>query len=245
MSISDTAKTVMYGMREPQLVFGKNTPIPESENKIEDSGPIFADSNTDLLPLIEVAISDSGVETLDELRQADQKNGEIAARHLAIQQHNNMIRDVFANRCIKTVRLDDNGETLFVCVQDGRQDIRMTRWSLKLARRVIPEKWYEAIPEKVIGILEDLNVSNPKDPRTTALQIERASEAAKYRAVMSYEERLMALSRYNKMLETRYTQKTLLSLKIENDGRSIALIDKFADHVQKTTWTFDRDGRFF
>ncbi len=235
---------------EPTLVFDKHTPPPIPEPiRTPDSGPIFPDSSTNLLPLVEISLSDSGVESLDEMRQANQELALKTYHNTIIQQHNNMIRDVFANRLIRTVRLDDDGKILIIEVREGltRENLgtRTTRWSLEHARRVIPGNWHEEIPDKVIGILQNFNVDEPKDPRVLETNAERAAKEAEQRAAMSYEERLNALRRHNSGLETRFKNKTLLNLKVENDGRSITLTAKFIDKAESITWTFDRDGRLF
>ena len=259
MIVSDASKP---GTREPQLVFDggktvfdKDTSIPEPI-KTPDSGPIFPDSSTNLLPLVEVDLADSDVESLAELRQADQKNAETAERQLAIQRHNNLIRDVFAGKLIRTVRIDefDDGENkdahmLVVVVRDGSalesNGTRLTRWSLKHARCAIPGNWHEEISDKVKGILYDLNADELKDPYVIEDNTNRTNREADQRATISYEEHLNALKRYNGALVTRYASKILLGLKVENDGRSITLIDKFLDQVQTQTWKFDRHGRLF
>ena len=225
-----------------ELIFldGANEDASPSD---ENSGLLFSNDGTPT-PIIDSSMSDSTVQSLNEMRNSDREAHEIAERQLAINGHNDMLKDLISGKRIKNVRLEDDGKTIIIEAQANNY-VRKTSWSLKMAKEIIPGKWYEDIPEKVAGILEDLDVGTPKSAGYARTISERAAQEREARANLSGHEREVALQQYNSMLATRYGTKTIVSFRVENNGKTIVLTTKFCDKTQKIAWTIDHNGRFF
>lgn len=226
----------------PDLLLNVDGSAPESHS--ENSDLHFTESGTPH-PVVQSAMSDSTVNSLDEMRTTDRNAHETARRQLIINGHNDMIKDLLVDKRLTAVRLEDDGRTLVVEAQANNY-VRKTAWSLAIAKELIPGNWYEDMPLKVIGILDDLDVSRPK-PQAIAHQLAiQAQKEAERRATLSIEERAGALRQYNEFLEKRFRTRKIVKLYVTNGGKTIVLMaSTYLDQVQKIEWTIGSDGRLF